>query len=337
MTVEDLPLLGISNLTVEFAVRDGAIRAVARASLELRAGEVLGIVGESGSGKSVLLRAVLGLIPVNGHVPEGGVAYKGRDVLAMSTAELRELRMREISMVFQDPGAFLNPVFTIGEEIGAFLRISRGASRREARSIATGLLERVGIPDPARRLDAYPHELSGGQKQRVMIAMAIANAPSLLLADEPTTALDVTIQDQILRLLSDLKDEYGMAMVLVSHDIGVVSRMCSRLAVMYAGRIVEVGRVDEVIANPAHPYTQALVDAVPKVGNLSDSLRPLRTIPGAPPDLSIAASGCPFVPRCDRAVAECSSVTMEMIKLGDSRSTACPRSTEAAVKEARRG
>ena len=318
------PLLEIDGLSVEFRVPSGTVRAVKGVSLAVQPGEVLGIVGESGSGKSVLTRTILGLIPENGRVVGGEVRYKDRSIGELRARELRDLRLNEVSMVFQDPGAYLNPVFTIGQELVALIRLARGVGRAEARHIGESLLERVGIPDPARRFDAYPHELSGGQKQRVMIAMAIANRPSLLLADEPTTALDVTIQDQILRLLVGLKEELGMSMILVSHDIGVVSRLCTSVAVMYAGRVVEVGPVRDVLAEPRHPYTRALLASVPRIANIGDSHRELRSIPGAPPDLSVGVEGCPFARRCDHASGVCGAVPMVLEPAGPGRLTACP-------------
>ncbi len=319
------PLLSIEKLSIVFAVGGGMVHAVTDASLLLEAGEVLGIVGESGSGKSVMSRAILGLIPRNGKVSGGKIYFKGRDISAMSARELRELRMNEVSMVFQDSGSSLNPVFTVGQELVSFLCLSRKVGRKEARIIGTSLLERVGISDPARRMDSYPHELSGGQKQRVMIAMAIANRPSLLLADEPTTALDVTIQDQILRLLIELQREIGMSIVLVSHNIGIVSRLCTKVAVMYAGRVMEVGSVRDLIDDPFHPYTQALLSAVPRVANLGNSYQHQFTIPGAPPDTSVEIAGCPFSPRCERAEDACESVSMKLAMLDGKRATACPR------------
>jgi oligopeptide/dipeptide ABC transporter ATP-binding protein len=252
----------------------------------------------------------------------GSVRFRGREVLTLSAKELRRLRGSEISMIFQDPMSSLNPVFTVGDQITEPLRQHRGMGRREARREAVRLLDRVGIPAPKQRLRAYPHELSGGMRQRAMIAIAISCRPKLLLADEPTTALDVTIQDQILSLLLELKAEEGMAIVLVSHDLGVIAQTCDRVAVMYAGFVVEQAQTEALFTAPKHPYTSALLAALPELALLRGDRR-LVPIQGQPPDLVALAPGCPFAPRCAHARAECSSVSMQLG--GDeTHPTACP-------------
>ena len=316
------PLLTIEGLRIGFPSLEGIVLAANDAHLTVGEGEVLGLVGESGSGKSVTCRAIVGMVPHPGAVLGGRIDYGGRNVLEMSRSEMRELRAREIAMIFQDPASALNPVFTIGHQISEVLRLNAGLSRGAARARSIELLERVGIPAPDRRMSAYPHELSGGMRQRVMIAMALAGEPRLLLADEPTTALDVTIQDQVLRLLEDLRRERNMSMILVSHDMGVIGTTADRVAVMYAGRIVEVAPVDVLFSGPDHPYTRALIDAMPQL--LPEDRSDLRTIPGQPPDLLTLGSGCPFAPRCPLARDECSDVSMELTPVSPTQFSACP-------------
>ena len=316
------PLLSIEGLRVGFPSLEGIVLAANDVHLTVGPGEVLGLVGESGSGKSVTCRAIVGMVPHPGAVLGGRIEYGGRNVLEFNRAEMRELRAREIAMIFQDPASALNPVFTIGHQISEVLRLNAGLSRAAARARSIELLERVGIPAPDRRMSAYPHELSGGMRQRVMIAMALAGEPRLLLADEPTTALDVTIQDQVLRLLEDLRRERNMSMILVSHDMGVIGTTADRVAVMYAGRIVEVAPVDVSFSSPDHPYTRALIDAMPQL--MPEEGSALRTIPGQPPDLLELGSGCPFAPRCPLARDECSEVSMELTPVSPTQFSACP-------------
>jgi oligopeptide/dipeptide ABC transporter ATP-binding protein len=315
-------LLSVQDLVTVFPTSAGLAIAANGVSLELAAGETLGLVGESGSGKSVTCRSILDLVPQPGRIVSGSVRFRGREVLTLSAKELRRLRGSEISMIFQDPMSSLNPVFTVGDQITEPLRQHRGMGRREARREAVRLLDRVGIPAPKQRLRAYPHELSGGMRQRAMIAIAISCRPKLLLADEPTTALDVTIQDQILSLLLELKAEEGMAIVLVSHDLGVIAQTCDRVAVMYAGFVVEQAQTEALFTAPKHPYTSALLAALPELALLRGDRR-LVPIQGQPPDLVALAPGCPFAPRCAHARAECSSVSMQLG--GDeTHPTACP-------------
>ena len=316
------PLLSIEGLRVGFPSLEGIVLAANDVHLTVGPGEVLGLVGESGSGKSVTCRAIVGMVPHPGAVLGGRIEYGGRNVLEFNRAEMRELRAREVAMIFQDPASALNPVFTIGHQISEVLRLNAGLSRAAARARSIELLERVGIPAPDRRMSAYPHELSGGMRQRVMIAMALAGEPRLLLADEPTTALDVTIQDQVLRLLEDLRRERNMSMILVSHDMGVIGTTAHRVAVMYAGRIVEVAPVDVLFSSPDHPYTRALIDAMPQL--MPEEGSALRTIPGQPPDLLELGSGCPFAPRCPLARDECSEVSMELTPVSPTQFSACP-------------
>ncbi len=322
------PLLTIEGLRIGFPSLEGIALAANDAHLTVGEGEVLGLVGESGSGKSVTCRAIVGMVPHPGAVLGGSINYDGRNVLEFSRAEMRQLRAREIAMIFQDPASALNPVFTVGGQISEVLRLNAGLSRAAARSRSIELLERVGIPAPDRRMSAYPHELSGGMRQRVMIAMALAGEPRLLLADEPTTALDVTIQDQVLRLLEDLRRERDMSMILVSHDMGVIGTAADRVAVMYAGRIVEVAPVDVLFRRPDHPYTRALIDAMPQL--VPEGRSALRTIPGQPPDLLKLGSGCPFAPRCPLARHECSEVSMELTPVSAAQFSACPFARDAA-------
>jgi peptide/nickel transport system ATP-binding protein len=305
------PVIEVDGLSIGFPGSRGIVRAADDVSFALQPGETLGLVGESGCGKSVTLRSLIGLVPSPGEVLAGHVRFDGRDLAGASRRELARIRGTEISMVFQDPASALNPVLSVGDQLGELLRLKRGLGRRAARVEAVRLLTRVGIASAERRVRDYPHQLSGGMRQRVMIAMAVACEPKVLLADEPTTALDVTIQDQILSLLADLQAESGLSVVLVSHDLGVIGQACARVAVMYAGRIVETGRVDEVLERPRHPYTEALLGAVPEV-RVNGSLEPLTPIGGQPPELDDLPRGCSFAPRCPYAEAACQSFGMDL-------------------------
>jgi len=317
-------LLSVRDLVTVFPARDAVAVAVNGVSFDLRAGETLGLVGESGSGKSVTCRSILRLVPEPGQILGGSIRFQGREVLELSRRELRAIRGSQISMIFQDPASSLNPVFTIGDQISEPLRQHRGLSRRRAREEAIRLLDRVGIPSPQQRLHAYPHELSGGMRQRAMIAIAISCRPKLLLADEPTTALDVTIQDQILSLLLELQADEQMAMVLVSHDLGVIAQTCDSVAVMYAGYVVERVETDDLFSAPQHPYTVALLEALPELAIERGHGR-LVPISGQPPDLVGLPAGCPFSPRCKHARAECAEVSMELrATTADGHMTACP-------------
>ncbi len=297
-----MALLEIENLTVEFAGRMGTLRAVDRVSLAVEPGEVVGVVGESGSGKSVTMLAVMGLIAYPGRVSADRLVFAGQDLLAMAPAQRRRVTGKDVAMVFQEPMTSLNPCFTVGFQIMEALRIHEGGSRAQRRKRTIELLDQVGIPAPASRLGAFPHQLSGGMNQRVMIAMAIACNPKLLIADEPTTALDVTIQAQIIDLLLRLQRERGMALVLITHDMAVVAETAQRVVVMYAGQVVEQRAVDDLFAAPRHPYTRALLDALPE---RSDERGRLPTIPGVVPGIYDRPTGCLFHPRCRFADDRC--------------------------------
>jgi oligopeptide/dipeptide ABC transporter ATP-binding protein len=290
------PLLKIEDLRIWFGTRTSDVRAVDGVDLELRSGEVLGLVGESGSGKSVTARSVMRLVPMPpGRHVSGKILFDGIDLATLPEREMEELRGGRISMIFQDPMTFLNPLYTVGDQVAEAIRRHQGLSRTAAHQEVVRLFRQVGIPSPEVRYSAYPHQLSGGLRQRVMIAMALSSRPDLLIADEPTTALDVTIQAQILSLLRDLQQEYGMSILLITHDLGVVAEMCDRVAVMYAGKIVEQAPIDVLFDDPEHPYTMGLMDAVPRL-DLPDAAP--RPIPGSPPDMAHPPSGCPFHPRC---------------------------------------
>jgi peptide/nickel transport system ATP-binding protein len=296
-----VPLLTIEDLSVRFFTEDGVVNAVRGVSYEIAEREVLGIVGESGSGKSVSSLAVMGLLPRNAAV-SGRILLKGDDVLTMTKARRRAVRGRQIAMIFQDPMTALNPVYSIGDQLAEAVRVHEEISRRNALERAADILSLVGIPRPRERLGNYPHEFSGGMRQRVMIAMAVINKPDLIIADEPTTALDVTVQAQILDKLIEVKDTVGAAIVLITHDLGVVAGMAGRVMVMYAGRAVEHGGTDEVFTAPRMPYTAGLLGSIPGLDSSSHRLRP---IPGAPPSLIGLPPGCPFSPRCPLVEDRC--------------------------------
>jgi oligopeptide/dipeptide ABC transporter ATP-binding protein len=293
------PLLAVEDLRVEIPTRRGTVRAVRGVSFRVRPGETFALVGESGSGKTMTCRAIMRLVHPPGHITGGRVLFEGRDLAQLPERELEHVRGHGVVMVFQDPMTALNPVLSVERQITEVLADGGASESRRARAVE--LLRHVGIPDPARRLDAYPHELSGGQRQRVMLAIALARQPRLLLADEPTTALDVTIQAQILRLLVTLQRELGMALILVTHDLGVVYQSVDRVAVMYAGEVVELATTAELFARPSHPYTIGLIQSIPSIERRGR----LVPIPGAPPDLATLGRGCPFAPRCAWASPEC--------------------------------
>ncbi len=298
-----MDLLDIQGLTTHFFTRASIIKAVDNLSLRLQKGRVLGLVGESGCGKTVTALSVLNLVPHPGKITSGKILFEGRDLLALPADELRAIRGARIAMIFQEPMTALNPVFTVGSQIAEVLTTHQRLTKKEARGRAVELLRSVGIPSPEKRVDEYPHQLSGGMRQRVMIAMAIACKPSLILADEPTTALDVTIQAHILELLSTIQAEMGMAMILVTHDLGLIAERAHEVAVMYAGRIVEQADTKELFANPQHPYTRGLMASIPKPGE--EGRKRLRTIPGTVPRLSDLPKECTFLPRCDIKMGKC--------------------------------
>ena len=297
-----MALLDIKNLSVQFPSKTGVMHAVDGVSLSLEAGEVLGIVGESGSGKSVTMMALMGLVSFPGRVTADRLEFAGHDLMRLSPRERSRLTGKDVAMIFQDPTTSLNPCFTVGFQLAETLKLHLGLDARAARHRSIELLEQVGIPAPESRLKIFPHQMSGGMNQRVMIAMAIACNPKLLIADEPTTALDVTIQAQILDLLRNLQKERDMALVLITHNMGVVSEMAQRVAVMYAGQIMEEQRAEALFASPRHPYTDALMAALPE---RSDGGSRLATIPGMVPGLYDRPAGCLFAPRCAHAQADC--------------------------------
>jgi oligopeptide/dipeptide ABC transporter ATP-binding protein len=314
------PLLRVDGLRVEFNLAHGVVRAVDGASFELHTGEALGIVGESGSGKTMALRALVGLLPPTASVTGGTVEIDGVDVASAGEDGRRALRGRTVSMIFQEPMTALNPVMRVGDQISEMPMVRLGYTRRAARGRALELMRLVGIPDPKRRVSAYPHELSGGMRQRVMIAIALSGDPKLILCDEPTTALDVTIQDQILKLLGSLQRELGVSLVFVSHDLAVIAQTCSRVAVMYAGQVVETGTVDAVFREPRHPYTLGLLRSVPDF----DVVRThLSSIPGRPPDLAAPPVGCRFHPRCAFVHDDCRGEPIPLLELGGGRAARC--------------
>jgi oligopeptide/dipeptide ABC transporter ATP-binding protein len=319
----DAPLLDVRGLSVAFPSPHGTIFAAHDISFAVASGRTLGIVGESGSGKSVTLRALIRLVPNPGRIVGGQIVFEGRDLVTATNRELQAVRGKAIAMIFQDPMASLNPVLSVGDQLREMLRVKAGLGRRAAEARAIQLLDRVGIRPAAARLRAFPHEFSGGMAQRVMIALALAADPRLLLADEPTTALDVSVQDQILSLLEDIRLETGMAMVIVSHDLGVIARTCDDVAVVYAGRLVERGTVDEVLRAPRHPYTRLLLATIPSLRPNVDR-RQLVTIAGHLPDLASVVQGCPFASRCEFVRAECGSVPMTLDTPSPVHGSACP-------------
>jgi len=316
-------LLSIRGLRVEFPPEWAPIVAIHDLNLTVAPGETVGLVGESGSGKTMTARSVIRLLPPTARVTRGEIRFEGEDVLSADSEELRRIRANGIGTVFQDPYSSLNPVARIGDQITEVLRLNLGLEQGEAEARAVEALEHVGIPSAKKRVRSYPHELSGGQRQRVMFAMATAARPRLLLADEPTTALDVTTQAQILALLKRLREETGLATILVSHDFGVINQTCDTVAVMYAGYIVEHAPVRRIYAHAQHPYTLGLVHSIPDIVP-PDRRGHLSTIAGQPPDLSSLPDGCPFKPRCSLAKPECSQVDMTLEAVAERHFTACP-------------
>ncbi|MGI5971629.1 MAG: ABC transporter ATP-binding protein [Oscillospiraceae bacterium] len=314
-------LVDIKSERLSFFTPAGEVKALSDVSLYVREGEVLGIVGESGSGKSVTAYSLMGLTPHPGRLIGGDLYFNGHHINKMSERELRKMRGNEVSIIFQDPMTSLNPVYTIGNQIREVILLHTNKNKRQANERARELLRLVGINDPDRRLKQYPHELSGGMRQRVMIAIALACEPKLLIADEPTTALDVTIQAQILELMTELKKKLGMAIILITHDLGVVAGMCDRIAVMYAGKIVEYGTTDEIFYEPSHEYTKGLLQSIPKLTEKEH--RRLIPIEGQPVDLLNPPAGCPFAPRCRSCMKVCLNHMPDYTELSKDHFSAC--------------
>jgi oligopeptide/dipeptide ABC transporter ATP-binding protein len=324
------PILDVRGLSVEIATNRGKVYPVEDVSFVVHAGEAMGLVGESGSGKSMTLRAILGILPRRARVTKGSVFFQGTDLLKLDRASLSRLRGRSLSMVFQEPMTALNPLMRVGEQIAEPLRVHLGYSKAQAHARALELMGHVGIPDAERRTRAFPHELSGGMRQRIMIAMALSCEPELILCDEPTTALDVTIQDQILKLLVGLCGDMGLSLVIVTHDLPVVAQACERIAVMYAAQVVETGRVDDVLSVPRHPYTYSLLRSIPDFEHVQETLEPIR---GTPPDVAAPPPGCRFHPRCPMAHSDCNTGAFPLLKIGSDRASACRYHDEAALLE----
>ena len=321
------PTLDIRNLKVDFTTRRGIAHVLDDVSFDVAPGETLAIVGESGCGKSMTALSILGLIPSPpGEVVGGEIRFQGRDLARLSQQEMRRIRGGEIAMIFQEPMTSLNPVFTCGEQIAEAVRLHQNASPQAAHARAVEMLRAVGIPEPELRAKAYPHQLSGGMRQRVMIAMALSCEPKLLIADEPTTALDVTVQAQIFNLLNDLRERTGTAIILITHDMGAVAEMADKVAVMYAGRVVERGPADEVLDNPGHPYTRGLLASIPRID--TDPDEDLPEIPGIVPALTDLGRGCAFAPRCPLAVDACLAAQPGHVAMSPTHSAACIRLRE---------
>ena len=319
--IDGQPLLTVTDLSVCFPTDGGTVRALDSVSLKVDAGETLALVGESGSGKSVTALSILRLVPDPGRIEKGSIVFEGQDLLGLDRRGIRAIRGNRIAMIFQEPMSSLNPVLTIGKQVAEPIRLHRGLSWKKALDEASELLARVAIPDAASRLDSYPHQFSGGMRQRVMIAMALACRPDLIIADEPTTALDVTVQAQILALLKDLTREANSALILITHDLGVVARYADRVAVMYGGRIVETAPSRDLYANPRHPYTRGLMESIPRLDDESD--KRLVPIDGQPPDLAHLPPGCAFSERCRHVVDRCRAELPLLEPLEESHSVAC--------------
>lgn len=310
-------ILEVSNLKTSFFTKTGEVEAVRGIDFEIANGEIVGLVGESGSGKSVTAKSIMGLIKEPGKIIEGSVLFKGKNLTTLKDNERSAVNGKEIAMIFQDPLSSLNPVFTIGEQIGDVIRKHKKLNKKELKSLIAKQLNRVGIPSPEERMDSYPHEFSGGQRQRVMIAMALSCEPDLLIADEPTTALDVTIQAQILELLKSIRDKEKKSILLITHDLGVVAEVCDRVVVMYGGHIMEEGNVFDIFDTPKHPYTIGLLDSIPKMDRATDEK--LKAIEGYAPSLINPSAGCPFAPRCIFASEKCHKELPDMKNYGNQK------------------
>jgi oligopeptide/dipeptide ABC transporter ATP-binding protein len=333
------PLLELENLSTHYVSAGGTrvVRAVDEVSLSIHAGETLGIVGESGSGKSTLALTILRLLPPAARIASGRMLFEGEDLLQKSDAEMRHVRGRHIAMILQDPMASLNPLFTIGDQVAEPIRVHEGAGRATAWRRAFDLLKAVRIPSPQTRLSQHPHEMSGGMRQRIVGAIGISCGPRLLIADEPTTSLDLTIQAQYLNLLRELQRAHGLALIFITHNLGIVAKMCDQLAVMYAGRVVESGPVRQIFSTPAHPYTQALLNSIPR---MRDNRQRLTAIDGQPPDLAALPPGCAFAPRCTTALDRCREAPPSQLTFGEQRTVRCwlaDPDSSSVERRARRG
>jgi len=324
MSADKQPVLSLRDLKVEFTTPNGPVQAVRGVDLDLGAGEILGVVGESGSGKSVTFLGMLGLLPRSARIT-GSATVNGTEMVGAPTKTMRDVRGKKVAMIFQDPLSALNPVHRVGDQIVEMIRAHQDVSKKSAAATAIDLLGTVGIPQPKDRTNQYPHEFSGGMRQRVMIAMAISNDPEVLIADEPTTALDVTVQAQILEVIDRLREEMGMAVVMITHDLGVIARVADRVQVMYAGRAVEKTDIESLFAHPTHPYTEGLLRSIPLLGH-----QRLLPIPGSPPNMLRPPSGCAFRPRCPYALDECAGDLPELEPVGDALS-ACIRAGELTL------
>ena len=321
-------MLSVENLNVSFHLRNSVVRAVRSVSFNLEKGETLGIVGESGSGKTVLAQSLLRLIPQPPGRIEGKTYFDGVDLISCNDEILRTVRANRIGMVFQDPSSSFNPYIRLADQLIEPLLLHRSVTRAEALEAAIALLGKTGVPNPEKRIHSYPHEFSGGMLQRAMIAMALLVRPDIVLADEPTTALDVTVQAQLLRLLKDLREEYGLTIVFITHNLGIVAGFCSRVLVMYAGIIVESAPVEKIFFATAHPYTRALIRSVPR---LRGEAAMLASIPGTPPDASADLKGCPFYSRCDRRTDECATALMRLVEIENGHATTCVRAIKGEI------
>ncbi|GAA2072666.1 ABC transporter ATP-binding protein [Streptomyces albiaxialis] len=316
-----MSLLEVNDLHVEFHTRDGVAKAVNGVSYTVDAGETLAVLGESGSGKSVTAQAIMGILDMPpGKITGGEVLFQDQDLLKLPREERRKIRGRKMAMIFQDALSSLNPVLSVGYQLGEMFRVHRGLSRKEARAKAVELMDRVRIPAAKERVNDYPHQFSGGMRQRIMIAMALALGPELIIADEPTTALDVTVQAQVMELLAELQDEFNMGLILITHDLGVVADVADKIAVMYAGRIVETAPVHDLYRAPAHPYTKGLLDSIPR---LDQKGHELNAIKGLPPSLLAIPPGCAFNPRCPMARDVCRTDEPPLYEVGEHRASAC--------------
>ena len=329
----DTPMLQVNNLCTSFNVDAGEVRAVNGISFNLDKGKVLGIVGESGSGKSVTAYSIMRILVEPGKIVGGEILFNGEDIVKYSKKQMREFRGKRVSIIFQDPMTSLNPTFTIGNQLREAILLHTDRNRAEANARALEMLQLVGVNEPEKRLKQYPHELSGGMRQRVMIAMALACEPDILIADEPTTALDVTIQAQILELMKDLQKKMGMAIIMITHDLGVIADMCDEIIVMYAGRVCERGTVDEIFYNPRHEYTKGLLRSIPTLNGGHDKLIP---IAGSPVDLTNLPKGCAFASRCDRCMKICLTEQPEEVRVNDSHIASCWMNVKQVYDEAQK-